>query len=208
MYRLSATLLILNLQSSYSIPNIHIDALLRLLGDEILPQPNTLPRSYLEARQVLKEVGMEYNIIHCCANMYYLYRGSLTNAIECPQCNNRALHSCCEDPGAREGGEQGAWSAEFRLFLHKQHWMWELKIWSTSLQQVMQSCMHGGSQIIPGPHSQCSKDSSSHWGYMNQPNRTEGQPLLWVPLMSRSDEHSVAHLLTASASPYTHISWC
>lgn len=89
IYRLSTTLLILNLQSSYSVPNIHTDALLRLLGDEILPQPNTLPRSYLEARKVLKEVGMEYNIIHCCANGCCLYRGALANAMECPQCNEK-----------------------------------------------------------------------------------------------------------------------
>lgn len=84
--RLSATLLILNLQASYSVPNIHTDALLKLLGGKMLPQPNTLPESYLEAKKLLKEVGMEYQIIHCCEDGCCLYRGALENATTCPIC--------------------------------------------------------------------------------------------------------------------------
>ena len=84
--RLSATLLILNLQSTYNIPNIHTDALLRLLSLQILPQPNTLPESHVEAKKVLKEVGMEYQIIHCCNNGCCLYRNNLENATSCPTC--------------------------------------------------------------------------------------------------------------------------
>ena len=84
--RLSATLLVLNLQSSFNVPNVHTDALLSLLSSEMLPQPNTLPQSHAEAKKVLKEVGMEYQIIHCCTNGCSLYRKELEHATSCATC--------------------------------------------------------------------------------------------------------------------------
>ncbi len=79
-------MLILNLQSSYGVPNIHTDALLSLLKTKILPVDNTLPTTYGEAKKILTEVGMEYNIIHCCRNGCCLFRNDLVDASHCPIC--------------------------------------------------------------------------------------------------------------------------
>lgn len=84
--RLSATLLILNLQSTYGVPNAHTDAIFSLLSGKLLPMPNTLPKSRQEAKQVLASIGMVYNIIHACPNGCVLFRKDLENATECPKC--------------------------------------------------------------------------------------------------------------------------
>ena len=84
--RLSATLLILNLQSTYGVPNIHTDALFKLLKEKILPKDNTLPQNRDEAKKLLASIGMEYKIIHACKKGCILFRNEYENATECPLC--------------------------------------------------------------------------------------------------------------------------
>jgi hypothetical protein len=85
--RLSAILQILNLQTRYKASNIMLDDLFRVLHELILPDGNSLPGSWTEAKKVLKAIGMEYQIIHACPNDCVLYRGDHANKSTCPECD-------------------------------------------------------------------------------------------------------------------------
>jgi hypothetical protein len=85
--RLSAILQILNLQARYKASNIMLDDLFRVLHELILPEGNTLPGSWKEAKKVLKSLGMEYQIIHACPNDCILYRDTYTDMTTCPECD-------------------------------------------------------------------------------------------------------------------------
>ena len=66
--RLSSILEILNLQAKYKASNVMLDDLFRILHELILPEGNSLPSSWKEAKKVLRTIGMEYEIIHACPN--------------------------------------------------------------------------------------------------------------------------------------------
>jgi hypothetical protein len=84
---LSAILEILNLQTRYKASNIMLDDLFRLLHDLILPSGNSMPGSWVEAKKVLKSIGMEYQIIHACPNDCVLYRCDHASKLTCPECD-------------------------------------------------------------------------------------------------------------------------
>lgn len=84
--RLSASLLLLNLQSTHNVSNVFMDALFKLLGDHLLPAENTLPKSHDQAKSLLSQVGMEYHAIHACPNGCTLFWKDLEAATECPTC--------------------------------------------------------------------------------------------------------------------------
>jgi hypothetical protein len=64
-----------------------LDDLFRVLHEFILPDGNSLPGSWTEAKKVLKAIGMEYQIIHACPNDCVLYRGDHANKSTCPECD-------------------------------------------------------------------------------------------------------------------------
>lgn len=83
--RLSATLLFLNLQSTYNLPNVAMDAQFKILANNLLPKPNCMPKSRDEAKKLLSKLGLECEVIHMCPNGCVLFRGpELENATHCP----------------------------------------------------------------------------------------------------------------------------
>ena len=56
------------------------------MHDLILPEGNTLPDSWREAKKVLHALGMKYEVIHACPNDCILYRGDHKDKESCPLC--------------------------------------------------------------------------------------------------------------------------
>ncbi|XP_024966055.1 uncharacterized protein LOC112506274 [Cynara cardunculus var. scolymus] len=52
----------------------------------LLPTPNKLPKSYAEAKKILKGVGMGYELIHACLNGCFLYYKEGDIHDQCPVC--------------------------------------------------------------------------------------------------------------------------
>ena len=53
---------------------------------DILPEENTLPKSYYQAKKILCSMGMKYKKIHACPNDYILYRHDFQEMQKCPRC--------------------------------------------------------------------------------------------------------------------------
>ena len=64
----------------------YMDELFRTLSSMILPQPNSLPKSYREASEYLRRLGHTYKTYDVCPNNCKLFRGPLKNARVCPDC--------------------------------------------------------------------------------------------------------------------------
>ena len=64
----------------------YMDELFRTLSSMILPQPNSLPKSYREASEYLRQLGHTYKTYDVCPNNCKLFRGALKNARVCPDC--------------------------------------------------------------------------------------------------------------------------
>lgn len=64
----------------------YMDELFRTLSSMILPQPNSLPKSYREASEYLRRLGHTYKTYDVCPNNCKLYRGALKHARVCPEC--------------------------------------------------------------------------------------------------------------------------
>jgi hypothetical protein len=54
---------------------------------EAFPEYNTLPKSYHEAKNLLKELGLGYDSIHVCLNNCVLFRGNCAKLYKCPICD-------------------------------------------------------------------------------------------------------------------------
>ncbi|KAJ9567557.1 hypothetical protein OSB04_003523 [Centaurea solstitialis] len=67
---------------------ISIKAFDKYLGFQksLLPTPNKLPKSYAEAKKILKGVGMGYEVIHACLNGCFLYYKEGDMHDQCPVC--------------------------------------------------------------------------------------------------------------------------
>ena len=64
----------------------YMDELSRTLSTSIFPQPNSLPKSYIEASEYLKRLGHSYVSYDVCPNNCRLFRGDLKLARVCPEC--------------------------------------------------------------------------------------------------------------------------
>ncbi|RZB80979.1 hypothetical protein D0Y65_030640 [Glycine soja] len=53
---------------------------------DLLPEENTLPKSYYQAKKILCLMGMEYQKIHACPNDFILYRHEFEEMSKCPRC--------------------------------------------------------------------------------------------------------------------------
>jgi hypothetical protein len=84
--RLVATLHLLKCFTIFGVPIAFADELLKLMS-ELLPERNTLPKTYYEGRKYLSKLGMTYNSIHACGNGCCLFRKELQEATKCPKCN-------------------------------------------------------------------------------------------------------------------------
>lgn len=70
---------LLHMKSLYRISNYAFTAILKLLS-EAFPDCNTLPKSYNEAKNLLKELGLGYESIHV------LFRKGYAKHDNCPVC--------------------------------------------------------------------------------------------------------------------------
>jgi hypothetical protein len=58
----------------------------RLIGEYLLPLPNKLPCTYQELSTILKEIGMEYQVIDACPNDHIIYYGQYGSESNFPKC--------------------------------------------------------------------------------------------------------------------------
>ena len=77
---------LLHMKSLYRIRNSAFTAILKLLA-EVFPEYNTLPKSYNEAKSILKELGLGYESIHVCHNNCMLFRKEFAKFDNCPVCS-------------------------------------------------------------------------------------------------------------------------
>jgi len=83
--RLSVVLKLFNLKAKNGWSDKSFTELLRLLT-EMLPEGNTMPNRYYEAKKILCPMGMEYVKIHACPNDCILYRKEFEKHDYCPTC--------------------------------------------------------------------------------------------------------------------------
>lgn len=83
--RFSFLVKLLHLKSCHRIPNSAFTEILKLLA-EAFPKPNTLLKSYKEAKNLLKEFGLGYEPIHVGFNNCILFRKQYANHDNCPVC--------------------------------------------------------------------------------------------------------------------------
>ena len=84
--RFSFVVKLLHMKSFYRISNSAFSAVMKLLP-EAFPECNTLPKSYDEAKSLVKEPGLGYDSIHVCYNNCVLFRKEYANHNNCPVCD-------------------------------------------------------------------------------------------------------------------------
>jgi len=83
--RLTFVIKLLHVKSYYRITNSAFSMILEMLSDAF-PQFNTVPKSYVEAKKMLHELGLGYISIHVCPNNCVLFRKTYKELDNCPVC--------------------------------------------------------------------------------------------------------------------------
>jgi hypothetical protein len=84
--RFSFVVKLLHMKALYRISNSAFTVMLKLLVDAF-SEHNTLPKSYSEAKSMLKELGLGYESIDVCYNNCVLFRGKEYGKLDnCPVC--------------------------------------------------------------------------------------------------------------------------
>jgi hypothetical protein len=81
--RFSFVVKLLHMKLLYRISNSAFSAIVKLLVEAFL-ECNTLPKSYNEAKNLLKELGLGYDSIHVCFNNCVLFRKQYANLTNAP----------------------------------------------------------------------------------------------------------------------------
>ena len=84
--RFSFVVKLLHMKSFYRISNSTFSAVMKLLA-KAFPECNTLPKSYEEAKRLVKELGLGYDSIHVSYNNCVLFRKEYANHNNCPVCD-------------------------------------------------------------------------------------------------------------------------
>jgi len=82
---LSVVLSLVNVKAKYGWSDKSFTLLLEVVHD-LLPEENTLPKSYYLTKKILCPMGMEYQKIHACPNDCILYRHEFEEMSKCPRC--------------------------------------------------------------------------------------------------------------------------
>jgi hypothetical protein len=82
---ISATIVLINMAVIHGVSNAYVDELLKYLSTVLLPQENALPRSHYKAKRLIRELGLNYHVIHTCPQGCVLYRGEYENLTSCPK---------------------------------------------------------------------------------------------------------------------------
>ncbi|XP_010233262.1 uncharacterized protein LOC100831630 [Brachypodium distachyon] len=83
--RLSFIIKLLHVKSYNRVTNAAFDGFLKLFN-LARPNGNLVPKSYSEAKSVLRDVGLDYEIIHVCKYECELFWGEYANHDHCPTC--------------------------------------------------------------------------------------------------------------------------
>jgi len=82
---LSVVLSLVNVKARYGWSDKRFCSTLQVVHD-MLPEENTLPKSYYQAKKVLCPMGVEYQKIHACPNDCILYRHEFEEMSKFPRC--------------------------------------------------------------------------------------------------------------------------
>ena len=79
---------LLTLVYLYSVSHNFMDALLKYVGEDLLPSSNCLPQSTYDVKCMALKMGLRHRVVHCCSNGHILYKGAeYKTCQECPTCN-------------------------------------------------------------------------------------------------------------------------
>jgi hypothetical protein len=81
---ISTVVVILTMCTIHGVSNAFADELLRYLSSSLLPKGNSLPTSFYQAKTMVRKMGLDYNVIHCCPVGHVLFRGEKENLDACP----------------------------------------------------------------------------------------------------------------------------
>jgi hypothetical protein len=76
----------LNIKTICNLNNKAFDMIIKLIK-EALPNRETLPRSYQEAKQYCQDLSFGYKSIHACQNDCVLFWKEHVDKVQCPTCN-------------------------------------------------------------------------------------------------------------------------
>ena len=82
-----AGVILLDLQSRYSVSNSFMKELFELLQSTFLPEGNSLP-SYSQTRRLVQSGGVQVEAIHMCKNDCVAFRGPYVDHKQCPVCGS------------------------------------------------------------------------------------------------------------------------
>ena len=82
---LSTVLSLVNVKDKYGWSDKNFSSLLQVVHD-MLPEENTLSKSYYQAKKILCPMSMEYQKIHACPNDCILYKHEFEEMSKCPRC--------------------------------------------------------------------------------------------------------------------------
>ena len=84
--KLASTVLLMNLCTVHGVSNHCANELFSILHLHLLPENNTLPKTYHASKTLTTKLGLTYNTIHACEKGCILFRGPHANALWCPKC--------------------------------------------------------------------------------------------------------------------------
>jgi len=87
--RLSIILQFLKVQVRHTVNNACIDEIFEIIGDHVIDSnlESKMPKTRVEARKVIIELGLDYKTVHSCPCDGILYYGKYENLQQCPKCN-------------------------------------------------------------------------------------------------------------------------
>ena len=76
----------LSIKTICNMSNNAFDMIIKLIKEALL-EGETLPRSYLEAKQYCQDLSFGYEFIHACQNDCMFFWNEHTDKVQCPTCN-------------------------------------------------------------------------------------------------------------------------
>ena len=98
---------LVNVKARYGWSDKSFSSLLQVVHD-MLPEENTLPKSYYQAKKILCPMGIEYQKIHACSNDCILYKHEFQEMPNCPRCGVSRYKvkdddECSSDKNSKKG---------------------------------------------------------------------------------------------------------
>jgi hypothetical protein len=97
--KIAFILKMLNIKTICNMSNKAFDMIIKLIK-EALPDGETLPRSYREAKRYCRDLSFGYESIHACQNDCVLFWKEHADKVKCPTCNT-SRWSCVKGSGKK-----------------------------------------------------------------------------------------------------------